>query len=312
MIKNIGYGKTILFGEHFVVYGLPGIAAALEDYNVAKIEKGEGSGFVLVDNRKETPGYKEKKKDEIHKAIDLMIKFLKIDTEKNPIKITLEGTLLCTSGNGSSSAMSTAIARALSEYFGLGLDEDQINEVSYEGEKASAGTPSGIDNSCATYGGIIIFKKNLKVGPNFIDQFKIKEPLSIVLANTGITQSTAEVVGDVRKEKEANPEKYERIFREYNEMFERGKKALEDYDLEEIGKQMEKNQDLLREITVSCPEIEKVIKVAKANGAIAAKLTGTGRGGNVLILVRDGETQDRVAESIEGEGFKTVKTRIGV
>lgn len=312
MDKNIGYGKTILFGEHFVVYGLPGIAAALEDCNTAKIEKGEGGGFVLVDNRKETPGYKEKKKDEIHKAIDLMIKFLKIDVEKNPIKITLEGTLVCTSGNGSSSAMSTAIARALSEYFDLGLNEDQINEVSYEGEKASAGTPSGIDNSCATYGGMIIFRKNLEGGPNFIEKLKIKEPLRIVLANTGITQSTIEVVGDVRKQKEKYPDKYERIFREYREMFEKGKKALESLDLGEIGKQMEKNQELLREITVSCPEIEKVIKIAKENGATAAKLTGTGRGGNVVILVKDEETQNSVSEAIESEGFKNIKTRVGV
>ncbi len=311
-MENVGYGKTILFGEHFVVYGLPGIAAALEDYNSAKIEKGEGSGFVLIDNRKETPGYKEKKKDEIYKAIDLMIKFLKIDIEKNPIKITLGGTLVCTSGNGSSSAMSTAIARALSEYFDLGLNDDRINEVSYEGEKASIGTPSGIDNSCATYGGMIIFRKNLQGGPNFIDQLRIREPLRIVLANTGITQSTVEVVGDVRRQKEANPEKYERIFREYNEMFEKGKKALDGYNLEELGKLMGKNQELLREITVSCPEIERVIKIAKTSGALGAKLTGTGRGGNVVILAKDEETQNKVAEAIEKGGFETTKTRVGV
>ncbi|MBN2042975.1 MAG: mevalonate kinase [Candidatus Aenigmarchaeota archaeon] len=312
MAENIGYGKVILFGEHYVVYGLSGIAGAMEHYVKAKIEKGEGKGFTLIDNRPETPGYKEKKREEIYKAIELMIKFLNIDLEKNPIKIILDGTLVCTSGNGSSSAMSTAIARALSGYFDLGMDDDKINEVSYEGEKASAGTPSGIDNTCATFGGLLIFRKNMEGGPNFIEKITVKEPIEIVIANTGITQSTKEVVADLRKAKESEPEKYERIFREYDQVFEEGKKALGDHDLKKLGELFDKNQDLLRESTISCDEIETIVRVAKDNGALGAKLTGTGRGGNVIALTPGKDLQDKVAEAIEKEGFMTTKTRIGV
>ncbi len=312
MAENIGYGKVILFGEHYVVYGLSGIAGAMEHYATAKIEKAEGSGFTLVDNRPETPGYKEKKREEIYKAIELMIKFLNIDLENNPIKIILEGNLVCTSGNGSSSAMSTAIARAFSEYFDLGLDEEKINEVSYEGEKASAGTPSGIDNTCATYGGLLIFRKNMEGGPNFIEKITVKEPIEIVIANTGITQSTKEVVGDLRKAKESDPEKYERIFKMYGKIFEEGKKALEDHDLQKLGELMDENQAILKQSTISCDEIDKIVKTAKENGAFGAKLTGTGRGGNVVALTPGKDLQNRVAEAIEKEGFMTLKTRIGV
>jgi mevalonate kinase len=311
--KNIGYGKVILFGEHFVVYGLPGIAAAMEDYTAAKVEKGKpGSGIVLVDRRPETPGYKETKRDGIYKAIELMLNFMKIDVKKNPLKITLEGNLICTSGNGSSSAMSTAIARALSEYFRLGLDDDRINQISYEGEKASAGTPSGIDNTCATYGGIISFRKNLSGGPNAIEKIKFGKPICIVIANTGITQSTQEVVADVKREKESDPKRYERIFSDYNKLFESAKKAIAKGDIIEIGRLMDRNQELLREITVSCHEIEKICKVAKSAGALGAKLTGTGRGGSVVLLAADGTSQEKIARAVEKIGFKTMKTRIGV
>jgi mevalonate kinase len=311
--KNVGYGKVILFGEHFVVYGLPGIAAAMEDYTTAKVEKGKpGTGVVFSDNRPETPGYKETKLGERNRMMELMLKYLNIDPKKTPLKITLSGTLRCTSGNGSSAAMATAIARALSEHFGLGLNENQINDVSYEGEKGSAGTPSGIDNTCATYGGIIIFRKNLSGGPNKIDKMKVGKPIHIVIANTGITQETKLVVEDVKRHKDADPKKYERIFSDYNKVFESAKKAIEKGDMIEIGRLMDRNQELLREITVSCPEIEKICKIAKTAGAIGAKLTGTGRGGSVVLLAADETSQEKIAKAVEKIGFKTMETRIGV
>ena len=40
-----GYGKTILFGEHFVVYGLPAIASALGTYTTANVKVIEGNGW---------------------------------------------------------------------------------------------------------------------------------------------------------------------------------------------------------------------------------------------------------------------------
>ena len=170
-----GYGKVILFGDHFVVYGLPGIVAALADYTEARIEKGNpGSGVVIIDDRPETPGYKEKKLGERERAMDLILKCMKIDPEKTPLRINLSGNLVCASGKGSSAAMATAIARALSDHLGMNLNDERINRISYEGEKGSAGTPSGIDNSAATFGGLLIFRKNLEGGENQIERLKIK------------------------------------------------------------------------------------------------------------------------------------------
>lgn len=308
--KGIGFGKTILFGEHFVVYGLPAIASAISDYTLAEVEDGD-EGLTLIDNRPAVEGYKEVKQGEISRGLELILSFMNIDVNKTPLKITLSGNLECASGIGASAALASSIAHALGEHFSLGLNDDQINEIAYEGEKGSAGTPSGVDNTCSTYGGMIIFEKNMGGGPNKIQRMNISNPLQIVMANTGITQETKEVVSDVKKEKEKNPERFEEIINEYKKIFDEAIISLKQGDTATVGKLMDKNQELLRQITVSCPEIEKIVAVAKKNGALGAKLTGTGRGGLVICLSPSSKTTEKIAQAIEQEGFKTSKTTLG-
>ncbi|HZX34213.1 MAG TPA: hypothetical protein VFF09_02425, partial [archaeon] len=116
--KGTGYGKVILFGEHFIVYGLPGIASAVSDYTLAVVEPGV-KGVELVDNRPAVEDYKETKKEEIERQMKAIIKHFKINPEKTPLKITLSGNLKAASGVGASTALATSIARALSQHFGL-------------------------------------------------------------------------------------------------------------------------------------------------------------------------------------------------
>ncbi|HEC87656.1 MAG TPA: hypothetical protein ENI49_07345, partial [Thermoplasmatales archaeon] len=91
-----GFGKVILFNEHFVVYGIPSVAAAIGDTTVAKVEDSEE--FQLLDNRPETPGYKKEKLEQQKDSLNRIFKAMNIDVEKNPVKITLEGDLLAASG----------------------------------------------------------------------------------------------------------------------------------------------------------------------------------------------------------------------
>lgn len=304
MMEGYGYGKVILFGEHFVVYGIPAIAGAINDKTIAVIENSDK--FELIDNRKETPGYKKQKAEEQVASLDFIFKASGI--ERPNVKITLAGDLLAASGVGASAASCVAIARAISDHFNLNFSDKKINEIAHEGEKGYHGTPSGIDDTVATYGGLIWFKKGT---PNEIELIKIKKPVEIVMGNTGITSDTKLVVADVRKKKEENPEEFAKIFNEEENLIKEARMALETYDLRKVGELMNKNHELLQKIGVSCDELDMLVNLSRENGAFGAKLTGTGRGGYMVALTPEKEIQERVAKEIESKGFFALRATIG-
>lgn len=299
-------GKLILFGEHFVVYGLPSIASAIDSRTTATVER--SSNYELIDNRPETPGYKKEKAEQQADSVRRMLRAMGIENSK--IKITLAGDLVATSGVGASAASCSAIAAALNAEFGLGLSIDRINEIAYEGEKGYHGTPSGIDNSCSTYGGFIRYQKDLRSGKGKIEPMKCSTPLAVVIGNTGITSNTAKVVEDVKLQRSKNAKMFERIFADYENVISSVEAALRKSDIESIGRLMNENHELLREIGVSCPELEILVSIARKNGALGAKLTGTGRGGLMVALVTD-ESKERVARAIESAGYESQMVHIG-
>ena len=306
-----GYGKTILFGEHYVVYGFPAIASALGTYTTAEVKVVEGKGWTVDDQRPATPGYKKKKNIEAVKSITNVIDYLDIDIETQKLEITFAGDLIAASGVGASAAQCTSLARALNDTFNLNLDDEKINEAAYEGEKAYHGTPSGIDNTASTYGGLIWFVKNLSGGKNTMDLLQSPKKMPLVIGNTGITASTTEVVADVRRLKEENPKKFDQLFNEYKNLADKAKKALIEGNINSVANLMNQNHKLLQEITVSAEVNDKLVDLALKNGAIGAKMTGTGRGGLVIALTENRAIQEKVAKALEKEGYDAWKTMIG-
>lgn len=306
-----GYGKTILFGEHFVVYGLPSIASALGAYTIAGVKVVKGSGWAVNDQRPATQGYKEQKYGEAVQSIANVIKHLKVDTESQRLEISFAGDLIAASGVGASAAQCTSLARALNVTFNLDLDDEGINEAAFEGEKAYHGNPSGIDNTASTYGGLIWFVKDLGAGRNTIDLLQSPRKMLIVLANSGITASTTEVVADVRRFKEENPERFQNILSEYGRLAESARKALLEGDIPAVGSLMNQNHRLLQEISVSGEVNDELAEIALANGAVGAKLTGTGRGGLVIGLAENEGVQEKVARAVEEKGYTAWRTTIG-
>ncbi|MHA2429748.1 MAG: mevalonate kinase [Promethearchaeota archaeon] len=296
---------------HFVVYGLPAIASAIGSKTIATVKAVDGEGWTVDDQRIATPGYKDKKFKEAQQAIINVIEHLNIDIINIKLEITFTGDLVAASGVGASAAQCTSLARALSEEFNLNLNDEKINEAAYAGEMAYHGTPSGIDNTASTYGGLIWFVKNLSGGKNTIDRLKSAEKMHLIIANTGITASTAKVVADVRKLREEDPEKFNKIFNKYEKIAKNAKKALIKGDRDSVGKLMNQNHKLLQLISVSSQINDKIVDIALNNGAIGAKMTGTGRGGLVIALTLDENNQKRVSTAIENKGFSTWKTTIG-
>ncbi|MCX6822162.1 MAG: mevalonate kinase [Candidatus Aenigmarchaeota archaeon] len=311
MGKGSGYGKVILFGEHFVVHGIPGIVSAIDLTVDAEVKKDVGNGFDVKDERKGASGYAEKKKLQQKESIERILKMFGIDQEKNHLDIWLGGGIAF-SGIGSSAASSVAIARAIAEEFDMRLSDKRINEIAYEAEKAYAGTPSGIDNTAATFGGLIWFKKNLSGEKDSIQNLNVSEPVEIVICDTGIVADTKEMVAGVAERKKKYPEKYGKIFKQEEELVVKARKALEGFDLKKVGQLMDMNHKLLQDIEVSCKELDHLVKIARENGAYGAKMTGGGGGGCIVALTPGKKLQEQVAKAIEKEGFKVLRTKVGV
>lgn len=305
--KGHGYGKIILFNEHFVVYGIPAIVGAISKKTIAVVEKSKTRKFELLDERLETPGYKLEKLEHQKDSLERIFEAMGIKN-KDELKIILKGDLVASSGIGASAASCTAIARALSEYFDMGLSDEKINEIAFEGEKGYHGLPSGIDNTAATFGGLIWFRKGEK---NIIKKMKIKKPLEIIIGNTGIVANTTLAVKGVREKKEKYAQKYKKLFNEALQLANEAKKALFTFDIKKIGELMNKNHSLLQQIEVSCKELDFLVNIARENGAYGAKLTGGGLGGNMIALTPGKEVQEKVAKAIQKEGFETTITKLG-
>ncbi len=219
---------------------------------------------------------------------------------------------------------------------GKTLTEEEINRAGYEGEKGYHGTPSGIDNTAATYGGVLrfqrtdgtnsdkvrqrllcgistkalIFSEFLSGDPIFVTK-KLKTPVEVVYASTGITASTSKVVADVRAKKEADEAWFGALIGKYQELVIKGEKALDDADWNTLGQLLNENHSLCQELTVSCKELDTLVDAARAAGAIGAKMSGTGRGGLMLALTPGKESQDAVAEALLKAGAAQVwKTRL--
>jgi len=309
MGKGKGFGKVILFNEHIVVYGVPSVVSGIEQATTAIVEQSKGKGWSLDDCRPATPGYKEDKFEQQKDSIVRVLKAAGINPARKPIKITFGGNLVAASGIGASAASCVALARALSDEFHLGFADDRINEIAYEGERAYHGTPSGVDNTAATYGGLLWFVRGT---PNVMERIKIKEPVEIVMGNTGIVANTSAVVAGVRERKKKYPEKYNKIFVAAKELVCDARKAIESFDLKKVGRLMDENHKQLQAIELSCKELDFLVELARGQGALGAKLTGGGCGGNVVALTPGRVLQEKVAKAIEKEGFKALRTRIGV
>ncbi|MCJ7511884.1 MAG: mevalonate kinase [Anaerolineales bacterium] len=310
MAKGSAFGKTILIGDQFVLEEVPAVVSAIPFETMAEVERIDGEGWVLEDNRVEVPGYKDKKKDQQVVSINRILEVMNVDVRKTPIRITYGGSLLAGSGVGASAASCVSLARALNAEFGLGYTIEQINHVGWEGEFAYHGIPSGVDNTASTYGGLMLYR--VKAGESHFEQIASRRPLHIVLGNSGVTANTALLDDYIAEMKASDPvgfkSRMEAITTQVYEM----KAALETGDLEKVGAIMTANHEVLIEVGLSHEKLIYLCNLALKMGALGAKVTGGGRGGYMNALTTGKEMQEAVASAMEAEGYKVIRTTIGL
>jgi mevalonate kinase len=306
--KGIGYGKTILFGEMFAIMGIPVIASALSMTADAEVVRTASGGWEIEDERREAKGYKEEKKEMQKESLERIFQHLRFRPEH--LRIRLSGDLPAMSGIGATGASSVAVVRALCEEFQIRLTDDEVNAAGYQGEIAYHGpTTSGIDNMISTYGGIICLTRG---EPNVVRKMRLREPVEVVIGDTGIIANTRVLLGAFAERKKKYPDRYERILHQAGQIAAEAMTGIEAFDLAQIGGLMDRNQALLQEAEISCPELDLLIDLSRSVGALGAKLTGSGGGGCMIALTPGKDLQQKVASAIEAKGFQAFRSRLGV
>ncbi len=291
-------GKVILFGEHAVVYGRPAIAAPLSQVRATAVigpNPAGGVRLVAPDMGLNLP----LAEIDMHDALSLAVREVQDASglaQLPEMMITVSSDIPIAGGLGSGAAISAALVRALARYLQLDhLETDAwVSELTYEVEKIHHGTPSGVDNTVVAYESPVYFVR--RQPENLIELFAITRPLSLLIADTGIRSSTKVVVDDVRAGWKEDPRRYEALFDRCGEAAAAARQAIETGDLPRVGRLMSENHALLVEMGVSAPQLDRLVAAALAAGALGAKLSGAGRGGNMVALVEaQSETAVRAA-----------------
>jgi len=294
-IRGEAVGKIILFGEHFVVHGAPALAAAIDNKAVVEIEPAEEND--IITKQEVIPEMSKAAIAAIEKAMGINEKF----------KVYLTGNLPTYGGLGSSAAFCVALVKAFAAYKNLQLNKEQINRFAFEGEKVFHGNPSGIDNTMATYGGILLYKKGDEPIKQHID---IDHSFIFVIGFTGKLSPTAKMVAEVKKLKEDDPEKFQNLLVEATEITYKGLAALEKGKIEELGKLMNENQKLLSQIGVSDEKNDLMVSLMLQAGALGAKLTGGGGGGCCIALARDKVAAMEIERTLKKNNFACFTTTV--
>jgi len=298
-------GKSILFGEHAVVYGHPAIAVPIPDLKTTV------TIFPLIREENETILYEapdigicenlsDLPKDNILVYAVALFKNA-LDIQKIPsFRLKIRSQIPLASGLGSSASVSVAVVRALSQFLGLKLPTSKINEFAFELEKLHHGNPSGIDNTVVSYEKALYFIRGLE--PEFLQS---PVPMHLLLINSGIPSLTAQVVAAVRQNREKNPDMVNALFKETGDLVSIAKTAFLDGNIVELGNLMVTNHHLLQQLNVSLPELDVLVDIALKNGAYGAKLCGAGRGGNVIALVKE-ENVHSLRQILESHGIQEI------
>jgi mevalonate kinase len=312
-------GKIILFGEHAVVYGRPALAVPVIQVHADIEVLDSPRAGIWIDTPDINLHAELNSLSSDHPIAAVIHNFLFLSHTSLPptgrgvrgegrfpnLEINISSSIPVASGLGSGAAVTVALARALSSHLNHPMTDEEVNAFAYEIEKLYHGTPSGIDNTVVTYAKPVYFVRSQP-----IEVFKVGRPFTIVIGDTGISAPTKESVGDVRKLWEADKAKWEKTFDQVGEIAGKARANIESGEWKVIGELMNENHMLLQEMKVSLPELDHLISAARNAGALGAKLSGGGRGGNMIALV-EGERAQMISEVLISAGAKrTIITQV--
>lgn len=298
-------GKVILIGEHAVVYGHPAIAIPLRGVSAraeVAFRRDAGVEFDAADlEERVLPGGEASPR--VRPLVRLAEAVAAFFGEKETgFRIVLRSSVPIGRGLGSGAAAAVAIVRGMCKALGRSLHPEQMCELADVAEREFHGTPSGVDCAVIARDEPIFFVKG-------------KEPRGIPLggtafhflvADSGISSATADVVAAVRERREKDRATVDSYFWEIGSLASVSREILRSGSPAELGLCMNRAHRALQPIGVSCPEMDQLVSTALEHGALGAKLSGAGRGGVALILMNDADDESRLTPELINAGAQRV------
>jgi mevalonate kinase len=308
MTTSSAPGKIILFGEHAVVYGRPALAVPVTELQ-ARVEVTPASKLGIHLHAPDI-GLKSElsrlnPKNPLVKAVEGVLAYPGMPACP-AITIHISSTIPVAAGLGSGAAVSVALIRALAGFLGQTLPYGEVSALAFEVEKLHHGTPSGIDNTVIAHARPVYF-----ITGQPMELLTPGAPFYLVIGDTGIPAPTKESVADVHRLWQAHPDRVDPVFDAIGSLAVSARARLLSGEWRALGELMDANHALLQELSVSCPALDNLVKAAKNSAALGAKMSGGGRGGNMIALVEK-ENASAVAEALKEAGsIGTIITRVG-
>ncbi|HEY66916.1 MAG TPA: mevalonate kinase [Thermoflexia bacterium] len=306
-IRSSAPGKVILFGEHAVVYGRPAIAVPVTQVRATATVKpaSPGSGLTIVasDLGKSTSLATAPRDEPL--AATARLTLAHVSVPEPDATLTVSSTIPIASGLGSGAAVSTALVRALAGFLGCTLEPAEVSALVFEVEKIHHGTPSGIDNTVVAYEQPVYFVRGHPV-----ERLTVGAPFTLLIGDTGIPSPTKKIVGRVRQGWQREPARYDALFDQMGDIADEARRMIETGNVGALGSLMDENHELLVELGVSSSKLDDLVETARFAGALGAKLSGAGRGGNMIALVEEDLTEE-VEEALRETGaVEVIRTTI--
>jgi len=272
-------GKVILFGEHFVVYGVKTILCAINKRIRVTAEKSKEYKISIKSNIGSLTLQPNKPISEINSPLKPFYYLANkmIQNQNTGIEVIVESDIPLGVGLGSSSACCVAGAAAISRLFNV-TSKEEILKLAIEAEKTIFENTSGADCTVCTYGGIMEYDKE-----NGFNKIESEPNFHLVIANSNIEHSTKSVVARVKEFKEKNETKFTTLCNNESELVRDVLELLKENNIKELGEKVIQNQEYLETIGISNDKLREMIEIVQ-NKSFGAKITGAGGGGCIFAL----------------------------
>ena len=297
-------GKVILFGEHFVVYGVKAILCSInkritvtaEKTSERKISINSEIGKLILEPGKSILEVNSPLKPFYYLANKA------IKNENTGIHIEIDSDIPLGAGLGSSSACCVAGAAAIFKLFRK-ISKEEILELAIEAERTIFENTSGADCTVCTYGGIMEYDKN-----NGFKKIEDEPNFQLVIANSNIEHSTQSMVSKVKEFENKNKEEFSKLINLESKLVEDVLKLIKENKIREIGEKINQNQEYLESIGISNKELTKMIKIGQES-SFGSKITGSGGGGCIFALTDESNLQV-ILKKFEDSNYECFSARI--